>query len=126
MHTGQPQSRWLEKFGFNLMSWRGRSALRPYEKPGFVGAQGLAPSEAHLQTRLDFAVALEMPIDRGEAESVSDFLENHLRHEIHGVTGNKMERDAFPFFGQSAGFVPVQMPEDHGVRLGGLEQFGEA
>jgi hypothetical protein len=45
------------------MSWRGRSALRPYEKPGFVGAQGLAPSEArsirtHLQTRLDFAVAL--------------------------------------------------------------------
>jgi hypothetical protein len=32
-NSGQLRSRCLEKSRFNLMFWRGRSALRPYEKP---------------------------------------------------------------------------------------------
>jgi hypothetical protein len=64
MGAGQPQSRWLEKFGFNLLCWRGRSPCAPAGKSGFCSKVLRPPKRGSihidLQTRPDFAVALRM------------------------------------------------------------------
>jgi hypothetical protein len=85
--SGQPQSRWLEPFAFQLMFWRGFAEANPYGKTGFRRGQACLTqskresTQTYFQTKSDFAVALHASFTGCSGEGIARVICNMLRND---------------------------------------------